>query len=82
LKIYNKYIISVALASCVTDALLAFSGQNDLGIYFVINVIAYMVITFLYAYFNPRARRALNTVGGVLFAGFIAIVALKVMEIL
>ena len=82
MRIYNKYIVSLALASGLINTSLAFLGQNDLGIYFIINVIAYLVITLLYAYFNPRARRALNTVGGVLFAGFVVIIVLKAMEIL
>jgi len=82
LRIYNKYIVSLVLASGLINASLAFLGQSDLGIYFTINVIAYLIITSLYAYLNPRARRVLNTIGIVLFAGFIGIVALKVMEIL
>jgi len=82
LRIYNKYIVSLALASGLTNTLLAFLGQNDLAVYFIVNVLAYLVITLLYTYLNPRARRALNTVGVVLFAGFMVIVSLKVIEIL
>ena len=82
MRIYNKYIASLVLASALINTSLAFLGQNDLGIYFVINVLAYLVITLLYAYLNPRARRALNTVGVVLFAGFMVIISLKVIEIL
>jgi uncharacterized membrane protein YhhN len=62
--------------------LLAFLGQNDLEIYFVINIIAYLVITLLYVYLNPRARRALSSIGAVLFAGFIVIVFFKIIEIM
>ena len=61
---------------------MALFGQDDLVTYFAINVIAYLVITLLYAYLNPRARRALSTVGAVVFAGFMVIVAIKVLEIL
>ena len=82
MRIYNKYIVSLVLASCLINTLLAFYGQNDLVIYFVVNVIAYLAITLLYTYLNPRARRALNTIGIVLFAGFMVIIALEVMEIL
>jgi len=82
LRIYNKYIVSLALAFTLTNTLLAFFGQNDLEIYFIINIIAYLVITLLYVYVNPRARKTLNSIGVVLFAGFMVIVALKVMEIL
>ena len=82
MRIYNKYIVSLALDCCLLNALLAFYGKNDLEIYFVINIIAYLVITLLYVYLNPRARRALSSISAVLFAGFVVIVALKTIEIL
>lgn len=82
MRIYNKYIISLVLASCFINVLLAFYGQNDLVIYFVINVLAYLVITLLYVYLNPRARSVLNTIGIVFFAGFMVTVGIKVAEIL
>ncbi len=82
MRIYNKYVVSLVLASCLINTLLAFFNQNDLEIYFVLNIIAYLLITLLYVYLNPRARRALNTVGAVLFAGFMVIVVIEVMEIL
>jgi len=82
LRIYNKYVISLVLASGLINTLLAFFGQDDLTIYFTINIIAYLIITMLYVYLNPRARRALNTVGVVLFGGFMVTVVTKVMEIL
>jgi uncharacterized membrane protein YhhN len=61
---------------------LAFFGQNDLTLYFTLNIIAFLVITLLYVYLNPRARRALNTIGVVFFAGFMVVVVLKITEIL
>ncbi|MFC1904339.1 hypothetical protein ACFLXT_01025 [Chloroflexota bacterium] len=82
MRIYNKYVVSLVLVSCLINTLLALFGQNNLEIYFTINLIAYLVITLLYVYFNPRARRALDTIGIVLFAGFMVIVAIKVMEIM
>ena len=81
MRIYNKYIISLVIVSSLINISLAFLGQNDLGLYSTINIIAYLVITFLYAYLNPRARRVLNTTATVLFAGFMVIVVLKAMEI-
>ena len=82
MRIYNKYIVSLALAAGLINTLLAFLGQDDLGVYFTINIIAYLVITLLYVYLNPRAKRVLNTISLVLFAGFMVIVVLNVMEII
>ncbi len=82
MRIYNKYVVSLVLISGLINTLLAFFNQNDLELYFIINIIAYLLITLLYVYLNPRARRALNSVGAVLFAGFMVIIALKAMDIL
>lgn len=82
MRIYNTFIIILTLVSCFITTLLAFLGQNDIQLYFVINTIAFMIITLLYVYFNPRARKALNTVGAVFFTGFLVIVTLKVIEII
>ena len=82
MRIFNKYIISLATTSCLINIILAFSGQNNLEVYFVVNILAYLIITLLYVYLNPRARKALNTIGIVLFAGFMVIVSLKVIEII
>ena len=82
MRIYNTFIITLTLVSCFITTLLAFLGQNDIQLYFVINTIAFMIITLLYVYFNPRARKALNTIGAVFFTGFLVIVTLKVIEII
>jgi uncharacterized membrane protein YhhN len=66
----------------VINTVLAFFGQNDLTLYFTLNITAFLVITLLYVYLNPRARGALNTIGVVFFAGFMVVVVLKITEIL
>lgn len=81
MRIYNKYLMSLVVVAGVINSLLAFLGQDDLAVYFIINVIAYLIITLLYAYLNPRARKALGAVGAVSFAGFMVIVILKLIEI-
>lgn len=81
MRIYNRYVVSLVLACCLINTLLAFLGRNDLEIYLTINIIAYLVITLLYVYLNPRVRRALNPVGAVLFAGFIVMVVVEVLGI-
>ena len=82
MRIYNKYVVSLTVVTCLITTILAFLGEQDITVYFTVSVIAYLVITLLYVYFNPRARRALNTIGVVFFAGFLVIVILKVVEIL
>ena len=82
MRIYNKYVASLAVATCLVNALMAFLGQNKIAAYFTANVVTYLVITLLYVYLNRRARKALSTVGIVFSAGFLVIVALKVVEIM
>jgi hypothetical protein len=82
LRAFNKLIVSLALAFGIVNSLLAFLGQDDLSIYFIVNAIAYLVITLVYVYLNPRARSALNALSIIIFAGFMVVVAVKVLEIL
>lgn len=82
MRIYNLYVVILALVLCATNILLAVFGQDSLEIYFIANIVAYLVISLLYAHLNPRARSILGTMTRVLFGGFIVIVALKVIEVL
>ena len=82
MRIYNRYLLSLALVSSLINTILAFFGQNDLAVYFIMNVLAYLVTTLLYAYLNPGARRTLNTIGVVLFAGFMVVIVLRGVALL
>jgi uncharacterized membrane protein YgdD (TMEM256/DUF423 family) len=61
---------------------LGFTGQTDLSVYYIVDAIVFLVITLLYVYLNPRTRGALNAVSAIVFAGFLVVVILKVIEIL
>ena len=82
MRIYNNYIISLVIAFGAINSILAAVGQKQLDVYFTVNIIAYLVISLLYVYLNPRARRVLDTIGVALFGGFLVIVAFRVMEVL
>lgn len=57
-------------------------GQRNLDVYFAVLVIVSLVTTLLYAYFSPKTRKALNAIGVTFVAGFLVIVALKIIDIL
>ena len=82
MRVFNNLIISLAIVFGVVNTLLALFGQTDISVYFIVNAIAYLIISLLYVYLNPRARGGLNGVTAVIFAGFLVIVTLKVIEIL
>jgi len=82
LRIYNRYILALVICASLINVVLAFWGQTDLEVYFTVNIIGYLIITLLYVYLNPKAKRALNTISFVLFGCFMVIVTFKVMEII
>jgi hypothetical protein len=82
LRIYNRYLIFLVLVSCLIDIFLAFVKQNDIVVYFTLNVTAYLTITVLFVCFSPKTRRILSVVSVVYLAGFIVVVALKIINIL
>ena len=82
MRIYNRYILFLALLLLLTTGILSAVGENRLDLYFSIYVIESLILTELYLYLNPKARRGLSRVNYILFAGFLFIVALKVVEIL
>jgi uncharacterized membrane protein YhhN len=82
LRIYNRYLIFLVLASCIIDVFLAFLNQTDIAVYFTVSVIAYLIITILFIQFSPRTRKVLSFVSFVFLAGFMVVVAFKVLEVL
>ena len=82
MKIYNSYILIVAILLLLTTVILVATGQNSLDIYYTVYIIEALIVTQLYVYFNAKARRGLNMVSTMLFAGFLVIVSLQVIRIL
>jgi len=82
LRIYNRYLTFLVLVSCLIDIFLAFVKQNDIAVYFTLNVIAYLTITMLFIFFSPKTRRILSVVSVVYLAGFMVVVTLKILGIM
>ena len=82
MRAFNLYLLFMVVASCLTNIILIIAGQDDLTVYFTLNVIVFLVITLLHVYLNPRARRSLSAIAIVFFSGFLVIVILKVIDIL
>lgn len=82
MKIYNRYVLTVALLLLLTTVMLIATGQNSLDIYYTAYIIEALIVTELYVYFNNKARRGLNLVSTVLFGGFAIVVGFQVIKIL
>ena len=75
-------MLYLALAFGLLNSLLALLGTEDIQIYYIANLVAFLVITLLYVYLNPRARGALTVVTLIFFAGFGVIVLFKIIDVL
>ncbi len=82
MKIYNNYILTVAISLLLTTVLLIAMGSNSLDVYFTVYIIEALVITEFFVYFNSKARLGLNFVTGILFACFAVVVGFHVIRIL
>jgi len=81
-RIYNRYIVSLALLLSLTTVIMAAYGQDRLDVYFTVYLIETLALTEIYVYLTPKARKGLNLITGVLFIGFVGIVAFEVYRIL
>jgi uncharacterized membrane protein len=72
----------LTIVAGLVNTLLAFTGQQSLHVYFIVNSVAYLSITLLSVLLNPRARRALEIIGYMLFSGIVVIVIAGIMDIL
>jgi len=82
LRIYNKFIVSLAVAFGLVNILLAFLGQDDLAIYFIVNAIVYLIVALSYTNLNLRAQTSVNRLGALVFFGFFMTLVFKIVEIL
>ena len=82
MRTYDRYLVTLALLFTSTTVVLAAYNQHRIDLYFSLYLIEYLVATLLFAYLRQSARRLLNVMGYILFAGFLAIIAVKVATIL
>ena len=81
MRIYNRYIVWLTVLFLLTTVILSASNQG-LDVYFSVYLIECLAVTLLFSHLNPKAKLGLDRIGYVLFAGFIFLVAAKVVEII
>ena len=82
MRIYNRYILIIALVLFLTTLILIAIGQTTLSAYYTVYVLEALIITELYIHFNAKARRGLSSVSAILFGGFLLVICLKFVNIL
>ena len=82
LRAPDRYIMSLAVAYSFTTFALSFYSASGLDLYVSVYIVEYFILTLLHSPFNFKTQKTINIVGYGLFAVFIVIVALKVLQIL
>lgn len=82
MRVYNRYVITLLLVLGAANVLLAAVGQTGLDVYLVVSAIAYLVVSLLFVYLNPRARGLLGAIGFVLLAVVLVVAGIKAAEVL
>ena len=80
MKIYDHYIIALASLLLTTAVIFAALDETRLDLCFSICLIETLALNELCIYLNPKAKKRLNTVNYMLFAGFSFIVVAKASE--
>jgi hypothetical protein len=81
LKIYNNYILTIAILLLLTTVILIAMNLDSLAIFYEIYILEALIVTELYLHFSSKARQGLNLVAFVLFGGLLCIVPLQVIKI-
>ncbi len=82
MKVYNSYILTVAVLLLLTTVILTAAKLESLGAYYTIYIVEALAATEIYAYFSSKARHGLGLVSMILFGGFMVSLVLEVIRIL
>jgi len=77
-----RLILVMSVTFIVINTILILSRQNDIGIYFSVQAICYLIIVYIYLGIHKSASLALSIVSALVIFGFVLIVILKVVDIL
>ncbi len=82
MKVYNSYILIVAVLLLLTTVIFVALGVNSLDNYYIAYIVEALIVTEIYVHINAKARRGLSLVSTILFGGFLVVFSLQVIKIL
>ncbi len=82
MTLYNRYILVMALLFGVTSVAFAIAVVSSISLCLTIYIIESLILTELFIYINPKAKRNLNRVNLMLFCLFLVILLDRVLQIL
>jgi len=80
MKVYNTYVLTLAVLLLTATVVLTALGVNSLDIYFTSYVIASLAVTELFAHLNSKARHGLSFIAVILLFCFLIMVSLYVTK--
>ena len=82
MSVYDRYLVTLASLFTTTTLLLALYDQQQIELYYSLYLIELLAVTLIFEHLLPRARRSLAILEVLLIGGFLAIVAMKVLQVL
>ena len=82
MKVYNGYILIVAVLLLLPTVIFVALGLNSLDSYYTVYIVEALIVTEIYVHINAKARRGLSLVTTILFGGFLVIFSLQAIKIL
>jgi hypothetical protein len=76
----NLVILILTAVFSIIDFILISEGNSDIGVYFILNAIAYLIIILFYINLNSGSRAVFNFINMVIMAGFLAVLAIRIIE--
>ena len=82
MRVYNRYVLTVAIVLLLSTVALIAAGQESLSIYYSVYVIGALIVTEMYVYFNRKIRRGLHSVSIILLVGFVIVLGIQILKAL
>jgi len=78
LRTVNKFILSLVASLVAADVLLAWFGQQDLSVYYILNAVVFLIAALAHVNLRPRSRGALGLTASIIFIGFLISAVFKI----
>ena len=82
MRVNERYLISLTITLTLTTFTLSLYSTIGLDLYISAFIVEYFILTLLHAPLNPKIQKITNLTSYALFAVFLFIVAVKVLQII
>ncbi len=82
MRIYDRFILLLAILFLGTTVILSLAGENRLDLYFSLYFLEYVALTLFFVLLSPRAKRLLHILVYILCPAFGAIFLWQAIQIL